>query len=108
MNPGFLRHTVTIQQRAAGTDESGAANGNWTDFATVHAAMWPLRGKELYAAQEYASSVEVRIRIRYAPGIVPSMRVTWQGRVFEVLYIVDPELRHITLDLMCREIREGC
>jgi len=108
MNPGLLRHTVTIQQRAAGTDASGAANGDWTDFATVHAAMWPLRGKELYAAQEYASSVEVRFRIRYLAGVLPNMHVVWGGRVFEVLYVIDPELRHITLDLMCREIHEGC
>jgi SPP1 family predicted phage head-tail adaptor len=108
MNPGLLRHTVTIQQRAAGTDASGAANGDWTDFATVHAAIWPLRGKELYAAQQYVSQVDSRIRIRYHAGITPQMRVVWQGRIFEIVYVVDPELRHITLDLMCREIREGC
>ena len=107
MNPGLLRHSVTIQRRASGVDASGAANGAWTDVATVRAAIWPLRGKELYAAQQANSEVELRVRIRYLDGITSTMRVSWQGRVFEILYVIDPELRHVTLDLMCREIHEG-
>jgi len=109
MNPGLLRHRVTVQSRAAGVDASGAANGAWTDAlgGAVWAAIWPLRGKELYAAQQAISQVETRIRIRYRAGITPQMRVFWQGRVFEVLYVIDPELRHVTLDLLCHEIHEG-
>ncbi|MDD2772991.1 MAG: phage head closure protein [Elusimicrobiales bacterium] len=109
MNPGLLRHSVTVQARAAGVDTSGAPNGAWIDAlgGAVWAAIWPLRGKELYAAQQAMSQVETRIRIRYRSDITPQMRVAWQGRIFEILYVVDPELRHVTLDLMCREIHEG-
>ncbi len=107
MNPGRLNRRVTLQSQTVEQDAVGQAKLVWSDVATVWAAIWPLRGKELYAAQQANSEIEVRIRIRYISGVKPTMRALCSGRVFEILYVIDPDLRHVTLDLMCRELPEG-
>lgn len=63
----------------------------------------PLRGRELFAAQEHSSETEVRIRIRYRDDVTDRMRVVHDGKYYEIQSVIDPELRHRELELMCSQ-----
>ncbi len=104
MAAGRFRHRITLQELVTGQDEAGQPVDMWQDVATVWAAVEPLRGREYFAAQQVQAEVTTRIRIRYRRGIRPEMRVLYDGRLFNILSVIDPEERHVELQLMCREV----
>ena len=99
-----LRHRITFQERATGQDEFGQPIDTWQDICTVWAAVEPLSGREFWAAQQVQAEVTTRIRIRYRQGIRPEMRVLYDGRTYDIQTVIDPEERHVELQLMCREV----
>lgn len=96
-----LRHRVTIEQRTQTRDEFGGVVESWETVAIVPAEVWPLSGREFVAAQAEQAGVTTRITIRYQAGIEPAMRITHDGRTYNIKAVLpDSTLRrHITL--MC-------
>ena len=96
-----LRHRVTIEQLATTRDEFGGVVESWGTVAIVPAEVWPLSGREFVAAQAEQAGVTTRITIRYQAGIEPAMRVTHDGKTYNIRAVLpDPTLRrHLTL--MC-------
>ena len=45
--------------------------------------------------------------IRYRKGVTPDMWMEIQGQRYEILYILDPYLRHETLELFCEVNDDG-
>jgi len=111
MKAGKLRHKVTIQSLVAGSPQqkpSGEPDTAWTDLLTCWASVEPLKGRELFAAQEHHSEIEVRVRIRYRSGLNAAMRVVFEGLYYNIAAILDPELRHRELELLCKQgVNEG-
>lgn len=106
MEAGKLRHRVTIQSLSAGSPQrtgSGQPDKAWATAATVWASIEPLRGREFFAADAVQSKVAVRIRIRYRAGITAAMRVLHGSTVYPIEAVVDPENRHVELQLMCSQ-----
>jgi len=104
MNPGELRHRITIQQLSSSQDTYGENVDTWVDVATVYAAVNPISGRELFAAEKENSEITHRVKIRYRSGITPDMRVLFEGREFSIMYVIDYKERHIELQLMCKEM----
>ena len=96
-----LRHRITIERLSTTRDEFGGAVEAWETVAIVPAEVWPLSGREFVAAQAEQAGVTTRITIRYQAGIEPAMRITHDGRTYNIKAVLpDPTLRrHITL--MC-------
>lgn len=107
MQAGKLRHRVTIQQKTTTQDPEGMTTETWTNVATVWAAVEPLKGREYFQAQAVNAEVTTRVRIRYRAGIIPTMRVLFGARKFDILAVIDQEERHQELQLMCREVVAG-
>lgn len=106
MQAGRLRHRGVIEHLGAKSDtvsDSGESQAEWTEFKTVWMSIEPLRGRELFAAQEYHNETTVRIRMRFLEGVTPKMRVLYEDKYYPILAIVDPGLRHRELELMCTE-----
>lgn len=106
MRAGDLRHLVTLQSLVAASPDqkaTGEPDTTWTDWHAVHAAVEPLRGRELIAAQALQSDVDTRIRIRYRAGVSAAMRVVFGTRHYDIVTVIDPSERHIELQLMCRQ-----
>lgn len=106
MRAGRLRHRGVIQAFVTGSPQyspSGEPQAAWTDLATVWCSIEPLNGRELFAAQEHHSEVEVRIRIRYRDDVTAQMRVSHESKYYVVLAIIDHELRHREQDLLCSQ-----
>lgn len=105
MNPGILRHRITIQEeRDGGKNRFNEQIKTWEDIATVWASIEPISGREYWAGQQVQSEITHRIRIRYRPGIKPAMRVLYQNRLFEIESVIDYQERHEFLQLMCKEV----
>ena len=99
-----LRHRITIEHKTAGADAWGQPVETWETVAIVPAEVWPLSGREYIAAQAEQAGVTTRITIRYQAGIEPAMRITHDGRTYNIRAVLaDPTARrHITL--MCESL----
>lgn len=103
MKIGSLRHKVTLQQKTIAEDAIKQQSEAWTDIATVWAAIEPLSGREYFAARQENAEVMVKITIRYRKDATLDMRAVSEGRVFDVLSVINPGERNISLTLMCKE-----
>lgn len=101
INAGDFRERVTIQTRASGVDSLGQESTTWSDTLTCWASVEPLRGREYFAAGEVQSAVDVRIRIRWREGIVPTMRVMWRSVPHDIVSVIETRAGMEVLELMC-------
>ena len=99
-----LRHRITIEQKTAGADAWGQPVETWETVAIVPAEVWPLSGREYIAAQAEQAGVTTKITIRYQAGIEPAMRITHDGKTYNIRAVLpDPTARrHLTL--MCESL----
>lgn len=104
MRAGDLRHRITIQTPAETSDTDAGLAANWTDVATVWASINPISGREYFTAQETASIVTHRVRMRYRTGIRPEMRLEFGQRYFRIDTIIDRDERRRELEIMCHEV----
>lgn len=114
MRAGKLRHRVTIEaltvtlvdgmRDATSSDSDSDSDGmidedpnaegerveSWSDAVgmMVSAAIEPLSGRDLIAAQAAQSEVSTRVTIRYRPGIVPTMRVRHRSTTYDIKAIL--------------------
>lgn len=86
MRAGRLRHLVDIERetRPTDTDDSGGYRPGWETVVQTWASIEPLRGTESVLAQQLEEQRSHKITIRYYPGIDASMRIKWQGRIFNI------------------------
>lgn len=103
LRSGDLRRQIVIQQRSTTKDTHGQESTSWSDVATTWAAIEPLNGRELLAAQAQQSETTHQVVIRYRTGITAANRVLYQGRVFNVLSVIDQDMKHRSLMLLCSE-----
>lgn len=106
MRSGNLRHRIEIQHLVHGENEYGDPVAEWQTFANVWAEVLDLKGREFWQAAQVQSEVTTRVRIRYLPGIKPSMRVVHDGRHLEITTVLDPDGRRRELQLLCKGIVE--
>lgn len=100
---GDLKRQITIQSRVAGKDSFGQSSVAWVDFVSTRAAITPLQGNELVTAQAQFAEISHHVEIRLRPGITASMRILYQGRIFNILSVIDDFTAHRRLVLMCSE-----
>lgn len=108
---GELRHIGNIEERIGGTDASGVPTATYQLWAeNVRFAIDDWKSPEGMPAQQIGSNQTTRIRIRYRPGIVPTMRLVYctnpgiSPPVFEY-YDITGVTRDITLRV---EIQLNC
>lgn len=101
---GNLRHRVIIQGKQTTPDGMGGFVEAWQDIATVWGDVRPLRGQERYVAQQAVSEVTHKVTIRYMSGIAPGNRILFDGRVFDILAVINVAERNRWLELLCSEV----
>lgn len=107
MRSGKLRHTVTLQSLVETQDSYGSAVQSWADYATVRASVEPLQGREYFASQQVRAEATTRFRIRYLSGVLPTMRVVFDGRAYNIESIINLNERNRELHLMAVEVLYG-
>jgi SPP1 family predicted phage head-tail adaptor len=104
MNPGDLRHRITIQRAHEQPDNLGGMTTVWETEAEVWAAIWPVSAREVVSNAQLVGQVSHRVRIRYLEGVAPRMRILFGARTLNILSVVNPEERNELLDLICMEL----
>ncbi len=104
MRAGDLDQRAKIQALESGQDALGQPFNTWLDIAEVWCAFEPLTGREYLAAGAMVSAVEVRVRMRYRPGINSSMRVIHDGETYGIGAVIHVKSARQELQLMCKRV----
>jgi len=104
MNPGQLRHRITIQDLTSTVDAYGSPTDAWTDICTIWAGIIPLSGRSFFEAEMVNSEVSHKINIRYRTGIKPDMRVKYGTRYFQIISVINFQEANADVQLMCKEL----
>lgn len=84
LDAGLLRHRLQFQSLLRHLDTAGDTVEEWiTDFE-VWGSVEPLSVREFLASQAMQSQVSARITVRYRPGIVPTQRIVFRGKVYNI------------------------
>lgn len=101
---GKLRHLVDVEHYQELQNDFGESVKSWSLFKKAWAEIKPISGKEFFEAAKENSEISHRVIIRYTSGVLPSMRVKFDGRLFEIEAARDFYERHRYIELMCREM----
>lgn len=107
MNIGSLKHKITIKVQPISPNSYGEEITDilqWNDFANLYASISPSSGREFYAAQQINNRINTIFIIRFIQGIIPSMKVLYGTRAFNILSAPDIEERHKEIHLICEEV----
>lgn len=104
INAGDFKHIVIIQDQTGSTNSYGeSTDEDWTDFSKTRAGVYPLSGREFFSGEQVNSEVTHKVNMRYIPGVKPSMRISFNGRFFEILSVINFQEGNRLLQLLCKE-----
>lgn len=105
MRAGRIRERVIFQRRAPGKNDFGEENGEWQDIATVWAGVEPIKGRELFAAQQTMSEVTTQIVCRYSSFLAG---ITAKDRILHGTTVYDIKAPPINVSSRRRELQFMC
>lgn len=102
MNPGALRHQVTIQKQVETQNTYGEPEVSWANVVEdVWCQVLPLRGREFFAAKQVNADIEAKIVMRYRTDVTTKMRCLHGTDEYYVYSIINLDQRERFLQLMC-------
>jgi SPP1 family predicted phage head-tail adaptor len=100
---GDLSRRILLEQRNETVDTFGQRSNTWTKALDTWASIRPLSGHELLSAQAINAETTHEVVIRYREDVTSAMRVVYQGRYFNVQSVLDADMKHRKLTLLCSE-----
>lgn len=100
---GTLRHVISVTTTTGVADGVGGETKTSSPFATERAAIWPASAQEREESQKLEMEITHKIRVRYRPGYLPSMKITFGARTFEIVSIINWQERNVYLDILAHE-----
>ena len=108
---GERRHRVTLEGPGLSVPD---ADGGWTDgWVPLNPPVWycsiqsvSARDLESIGAGSVLSQATHMTKGRYHPGITTQTRLTFKGRVLNVVYVANRDERNIETHLVCAEVVE--
>ncbi len=104
MRSGNLKHKIEIQVFTETQNDYGEVIKGFTTFATVYASIIPLSGKEYFASKSVNAEISHKIECRYVSGVLPSMRIVFGSRVFNIVSALNIREANKTLQIMATEV----
>lgn len=90
---GDLRHRVRIEREVRTSDGGGGASVTWTLVAEVSAAIFARNASEGVSLDRAAGIATYDVWMRHRSDVTPAMRLTHEGRVFNIQAAVDVDGR---------------
>ncbi|WP_339684235.1 phage head closure protein [Gimesia maris] len=103
MEAGKLRHRIDIQQASESRNDLGEVNESWSSLSERWASIEPLQGRELEHAQQISEDINFKITLRHMTGVTPEHRITFNGRTFHILSVINTMEQNKELVLLCKE-----
>jgi SPP1 family predicted phage head-tail adaptor len=70
-------------------DTFSAARTTYVTYCYAYAGIKPSTGDEMLDMGAERHRVTHNIKMRYIPGLLPSMRIEWNNRVFRILSLIN-------------------
>ena len=99
---GALRHKVLIQSPIHTKSLSGSMVTTWEDWASLWAGIENFRAYAKQAANAAWPGADSKITIHYVKGLLPTMRIVYEDKIYSILGINDLEERHREMELTCQ------
>lgn len=104
MRAGSLRHCFVFESNNSTTqNQSGEIAPTWTTDFEVRGEDMPEGGREFFDAQQRISEITHLFRIRHRPGVTAKQRITFDGKVFNILAAWNPDGKKIELLIAVKE-----
>lgn len=87
MNPGKLRHKIIIEQATESQNSYGEVINTWATFTTRRASISNLRGGESLKSNQVSSEASILFVLRTLSGVTTKMRVSYDSRLFDIVYV---------------------
>ena len=104
MRAGTLDQRVTLEQLVEGQDEAGQPFEDWLPVFDAWAAVKPLRGREIIAADAVAAISDVRVILRYRTGTNTAMRIRHGEDTYEIESIANVNSANREIELLCKRV----
>lgn len=89
INSGSLDRRIVIQALTVTQDDFGGAVEAWATLATVWAQWLPGAGSERFTAASVYAEAQGRFRTRWRSDVTTLHRVTWDGKEWDILDVVE-------------------
>ena len=99
-----MRHRVEVLKFIENKDSFGAATGEWIPFKSIWADIQTKTGGEYMADRQVKAEINTEITIRYMSNITSKNRVKYNDSVYEILAVINEDMRYTTLKLNCKEV----
>lgn len=104
MRAGSLTKLVTVEQKSSVRDSFGQPLNSWVTFKQCYAAIGPVSGREFISQSAEVAQVTHKIEMRYFAGLLPTHRIKFGARVFEIKFIANVDERNEKYIVQCTEL----
>ena len=102
---GELRERVAVQRRTNTRDSIGGLVESWATLSTVWASVAPKSAGEQYRREQIQASADWTVTVRYDTRFLPTDRISWRGRTFQIVAVENPDLVRRFMQLSCKELQ---
>jgi len=100
---GRLRHYLQLQRQTETRAADGGVSIAWQNVQYLHGEVVPTSAREFVSGERVTQDITHIIRTRYIPGVTPSMRFTWNSRVFNIQKVINAREANVMLECTCIE-----
>lgn len=100
MRSGNRRHAIVIEKPSESV-VNGANKTSWSKFADTRAAIEPLSGRELFAAQQVHAEVTTRINFRWRPNVDETLRIRAGTTLYGILAVLPDKTGRREISCLC-------
>ena len=103
MEIGDFRHRIVIQNLVALVNENGFEIEEWQNYKVVWASVSNLSGREYYQAAAIKAEKTIKFLIRYIEGIETSMRILFDNKQYNIVFIDNLKYKNQYIELKVLE-----
>ncbi len=103
MISGRKSKSIQIETVTQVVNAFGGLAETWATFKKVFAEVSPTRGQEYFSSRQINTKNNVSFRFNYFSGITTKMRVSYDGKVYDIQSIININERNREIELMCEE-----
>lgn len=89
MKSGKFSRPIMIQSPVITQDVTGQDISTWIPFHSCYAEIIFMTGSEQYQSSGIHSKNQIRVILRYKPGILPTMRVVFDGVTYRINSVIE-------------------
>ena len=103
MNPGKLDKKIDIMKNTQVSDGGGGYEDALVSIKKVWANIKPVSGREYFQSQQAQAQISHKVTIRYTDSVNRSHILQYQGRNFDIQYIVNVDEQNRFLEIQVLE-----